>query len=98
VVPLQNLLICAAVSVTALSITNSRNRTLLTIAPTGYPANRYIARRDIGDDSPVEYIQVGAHVAPTRSGRLILTSANRTQRADLVHPLPSSSAYPMTMI
>ncbi|KAF2176668.1 centaurin-beta-2 [Zopfia rhizophila CBS 207.26] len=44
-------------SVAALSVTNARNRTLLNISPNSFPATRYIARRDVGDDSVIEYIQ-----------------------------------------
>ena len=46
------------VSIAALTVTNNRRRILLNIAPNAYPANRITARRDIGDDSLVEYIQV----------------------------------------
>ena len=41
----------------SLNITNARNRTLLNISPNAFPATRYAARRDFGDDSVVEYIQ-----------------------------------------
>ncbi|KAF2134117.1 ARF GTPase-like protein activator [Dothidotthia symphoricarpi CBS 119687] len=44
-------------SVASLNITNSRNRTLLTIAPNAFPATRYSAKRELGDDSVIEYIQ-----------------------------------------
>jgi hypothetical protein len=44
--------------VASLNITNSRNRTLLNVTPNAFPATRYAARRDFGDDSVVEYIQV----------------------------------------
>ncbi|KAF2109053.1 centaurin-beta-2 [Lophiotrema nucula] len=44
-------------SVAALSITNNRNRTLLNISPNSFPATRYSARREVGDDSVVDYIQ-----------------------------------------
>ncbi|KAH9860326.1 hypothetical protein J1614_011656 [Plenodomus biglobosus] len=44
-------------SVASLNITNNRNRTLLNITPNAFPATRYGARRDFGDDSVVEYIQ-----------------------------------------
>ncbi|OXV06335.1 hypothetical protein Egran_05897 [Elaphomyces granulatus] len=44
-------------SVANLTITNSRNRVLLTIAPNAFPTTRYTARRDAGDDSPIEYVQ-----------------------------------------
>ncbi|ORY00015.1 centaurin-beta-2 [Clohesyomyces aquaticus] len=44
-------------SVSALSITNGRNRTLLNISPNAYPSTRYTAKREIGDDAVIEYIQ-----------------------------------------
>ncbi|EMD62230.1 hypothetical protein COCSADRAFT_39004 [Bipolaris sorokiniana ND90Pr] len=44
-------------SVASLNITNGRNRTLLNVAPNAFPATRYTARRDFGDDSVIEYIQ-----------------------------------------
>lgn len=47
-----------AVSVSSLAITNSRRRVLLNIAPTSFPAGRVLAKREVGDDTPVEYVQV----------------------------------------
>ncbi|KAF2200131.1 ARF GTPase-like protein activator [Delitschia confertaspora ATCC 74209] len=44
-------------SIASLSITNARNRTLLNITPNAFPATRYSAKREIGDDSVIEYIQ-----------------------------------------
>ncbi|KAL5122016.1 hypothetical protein ACEQ8H_000232 [Pleosporales sp. CAS-2024a] len=44
-------------SVAALNITNARNRTLLNVTPNAFPATRYAARRDLGDDSVIDYIQ-----------------------------------------
>ncbi|KAI9781389.1 MAG: hypothetical protein M1839_005983 [Geoglossum umbratile] len=44
-------------SLASLSITNSRRRTLLNIVPNSFPSTRVIAKRDVGDDSVVEYIQ-----------------------------------------
>jgi Arf-GAP/SH3 domain/ANK repeat/PH domain-containing protein len=46
------------VTIANITITNSRRRVLLTVTPNSFPATRYIAKRDTGDDSPVEYIQV----------------------------------------
>ncbi|QDS72806.1 hypothetical protein FKW77_006540 [Venturia effusa] len=47
----------ARFSVASLTITNSRNRTLLYISPNAHPATRYIVKRDANDEVPVEYIQ-----------------------------------------
>lgn len=51
------------VSVAALSIKTGRNRTLLNITPNAFPATRYNARRDLGDESVVEYVQVSRAIA-----------------------------------
>ena len=55
------MLICL-VTVSNVSIINSRNRVLLNLTPNSFPAARYSARRDAGDDSPIEYIQVRTSV------------------------------------
>ena len=47
-----------AVSVANVTITNARRGTVLNISPNAFPAARYLAKRDMGDESPVEYIQV----------------------------------------
>lgn len=52
------LILVLAVTIAGLTITNSRNRTLIHISPNAFPAARYSAKRDIGDDSPIDYIQV----------------------------------------
>ncbi|EMC91139.1 hypothetical protein BAUCODRAFT_39280 [Baudoinia panamericana UAMH 10762] len=44
-------------SVANVTITNSRGQTLLRVAPNAFPASRYNAQRDMGDDSPIEYVQ-----------------------------------------
>ncbi|EKG14561.1 Arf GTPase activating protein [Macrophomina phaseolina MS6] len=44
-------------SISALTVTNSRNRVLLNITPNAFPATRYTAKRDFGDDSVVDYVQ-----------------------------------------
>jgi hypothetical protein len=31
---------------------------LLQLTPNALPAARYVATRDVGDDSPIEYVQV----------------------------------------
>ncbi|KAL4751907.1 hypothetical protein BDW72DRAFT_83694 [Aspergillus terricola var. indicus] len=43
-------------TIASVTISNSR-RVLLNIVPNGFPATRYNARRDLGDDTLVEYIQ-----------------------------------------
>lgn len=49
------------VSIASVTISNSRRR-LLTLSPNAFPAVRYVAKRDAGDDTPIEYIQVLSHV------------------------------------
>ncbi|KAF1984494.1 ArfGap-domain-containing protein [Aulographum hederae CBS 113979] len=44
-------------SIAALQITNSRRRVLLNLTPNAFPASRYVAKKGIGDDSVVDYIQ-----------------------------------------
>lgn len=44
-------------SITALTVTNARNRVLLNITPNAFPATRYTAKRDFGDDTVVDYVQ-----------------------------------------
>ncbi|KAJ5085595.1 hypothetical protein N7532_010366 [Penicillium argentinense] len=43
-------------SIASVTVSNSR-RPLLTLSPNTFPAVRYIAKRDTGDDTPIEYIQ-----------------------------------------
>ncbi|PKY01312.1 ArfGap-domain-containing protein [Aspergillus campestris IBT 28561] len=38
-------------------VTNGRGRVLLNIVPNAFPAARYTAKREVGDESPIEYIQ-----------------------------------------
>ncbi|KKA21128.1 ARF GTPase activator (Csx2) [Rasamsonia emersonii CBS 393.64] len=44
-------------TISNITITNARRRVLLNVAPNSFPATRYIAKRDAGDDRPVEYVQ-----------------------------------------
>ncbi|KAK7522106.1 ARF GTPase-like protein activator [Phyllosticta citriasiana] len=44
-------------SIAGLQITNSRSRVLLNVTPNSFPATRYLAKREAGDDTPVEYVQ-----------------------------------------
>ncbi|KAK6615483.1 PH domain-containing protein [Botrytis cinerea] len=45
------------VTISSLSITNQRRKTLLNIVPNGFPATRVSAIRDLGDSAVVEYVQ-----------------------------------------
>ncbi|RAL62459.1 hypothetical protein DID88_005025 [Monilinia fructigena] len=44
-------------TISSLSITNQRRKTLLNVVPNGFPATRVSAIRDLGDSSVVEYVQ-----------------------------------------
>jgi hypothetical protein len=55
-----------AVTIANVNVTNSRGQTLLRITPNAFPATRFSASRDIGDDTPIEYIQVGSAVRESR--------------------------------
>jgi hypothetical protein len=46
------------VTISSLSVTNSRRRTVLNVVPNAFPATRISATRDLGDNSVVEYVQV----------------------------------------
>ncbi|CAK46423.1 uncharacterized protein An13g00210 [Aspergillus niger] len=45
------------VTIASVTITNSKRRVLLSLVPNAFPATRYTAKRETGDDSPIEYIQ-----------------------------------------
>lgn len=86
----------AAVSVAALSITNSRGRTLLHITPNAFPATRYTPRRELGDDSVIDYVLVSCR-RPHAQLLLALTLPTRTpSRPSQARRRPSSCASPMT--
>ncbi|KAG4425837.1 hypothetical protein IFR04_001044 [Cadophora malorum] len=44
-------------SISSLSVTNSRRRTILNVVPNAYPATKVSASRDLGDNSVVEFVQ-----------------------------------------
>ncbi|KAI9818150.1 MAG: hypothetical protein M1827_000775 [Pycnora praestabilis] len=48
---------CLQVSIANLTITNSRGRVLLHVIPNAFPTTKVITKRDIGDDSIVEFVQ-----------------------------------------
>jgi Arf-GAP/SH3 domain/ANK repeat/PH domain-containing protein len=45
-------------TISSATISNSRGRVFLHLTPNSFPATRYAAKREVGDDSPIEYIQV----------------------------------------
>ncbi|EFR01806.1 ARF GTPase activator protein Csx2 [Nannizzia gypsea CBS 118893] len=44
-------------SISSLVITNQSGATILVISPNGYPASQISAKRDAGDNTPIEFIQ-----------------------------------------
>lgn len=46
------------VTISSVSVTNSRRRTLLNVTPNSFPATRVSAGRDLGDNNIVEFVQV----------------------------------------
>ncbi|KAK5122364.1 hypothetical protein LTR85_003948 [Meristemomyces frigidus] len=44
-------------SVAGVTVTNSRGQVLLRVAPNAFPASRYGAQKEQGDDTPVDYVQ-----------------------------------------
>ncbi|KAF4227473.1 hypothetical protein CNMCM6805_002886 [Aspergillus fumigatiaffinis] len=44
-------------TISSATISNSRGRVFLHLTPNSFPATRYAAKREVGDDSPIEYIQ-----------------------------------------
>ncbi|KAK5134294.1 hypothetical protein LTR08_006723 [Meristemomyces frigidus] len=44
-------------SVAGVAVTNPRGQMLLRVAPNAYPANRYSAQKEQGDETPVDYVQ-----------------------------------------
>jgi hypothetical protein len=60
------------VAFSGLTVTNSRHRIVLNVAPNAFPATKVIASRDLGDNSVVEYVQV--EISPCSfNGRQVLT-------------------------
>ncbi|MCJ1307906.1 hypothetical protein MMC25_001554 [Agyrium rufum] len=66
-------------AIKSLTITNSRHKTLLTFTPNAFPASRIIARRDIGDDTPVEYIQDPDSASPTSPPSFLIRLSNEDE-------------------
>lgn len=59
-----------------ITVTNPQNRVLLHLTPNAFPAARYVASRDIGDDSPVEYVQDPDPPQSTSSPSFLLRLTN----------------------
>lgn len=48
-----------AVSISSLVITSSRKRSSINIVPNAFPASRLSATRPLGENAPIEFVQVG---------------------------------------
>ncbi|KAK6538305.1 hypothetical protein TWF694_011186 [Orbilia ellipsospora] len=44
-------------TVTSLVITNAKKRTIVSLAPNAFPSTRAVAKKEVGDDTLVEYVQ-----------------------------------------
>lgn len=85
-------------SIASLTITNARGATLLNIVPNIHPATRVIARKDYGDDGPVEFVQ-DPESAPTSSLPSFLFRLNNEDELDfnfsfIVRQSPATSTAP----
>lgn len=58
------------VSIASLTVLNNKGKILLNVVPNVYPATRVIARKDYGDESLVEYIQVKGSLECNRDSLL----------------------------
>lgn len=78
----------APVSIASVTISNSRRR-LLTLSPNAFPAARYTAKRDAGDETPIEYIQVPLAWKQRRgTNQLICVINNTGSRRPLIYISP----------
>lgn len=59
-----------AVSISSLTISNTRRNVTLNISPNGFPATRLVAKRSAVDEAPTSYIQVLSN-SPSRRVALI---------------------------
>ncbi|OKL61260.1 hypothetical protein UA08_03923 [Talaromyces atroroseus] len=62
--------------IASITVVNSQNRVLLQLSPNALPAARYIATRDVGDDSPIEYVQDPDPPQSTASPSFLLRLTN----------------------
>ncbi|KAI9839605.1 MAG: hypothetical protein M1819_002231 [Sarea resinae] len=66
-------------SLSSLTITNSRRHVLLTIAPNSFPATRITAKREVGDDSMVEFVQDPESLSPQSPPSFLLRLNNEDE-------------------
>jgi Arf-GAP/SH3 domain/ANK repeat/PH domain-containing protein len=64
--------IARTVSLSSLTISNTRRNVTLNVSPNAFPAARLIAKRSAGDDTPINYIQVAS--MPCSPEAMLMTS------------------------
>ncbi|TVY68826.1 Protein csx2 [Lachnellula suecica] len=62
-------------TISSLSVTNSRRRTVLNVVPNAFPATRVSATRELGDNSVLEYVQ-DPESSPAASPKFIIKLNN----------------------
>ncbi|TVY33023.1 Protein csx2 [Lachnellula subtilissima] len=62
-------------TISSLTVTNARRRTVLNVIPNAFPATRVSATRDLGDNSMVEYVQ-DPEQSPGASPNFIIKLSN----------------------
>ncbi|KAL8695456.1 MAG: hypothetical protein Q9218_000034 [Villophora microphyllina] len=66
-------------SIASLVITNARRKVLLSLKPNAFPASRVIAKRELPDESPIEYIQDPEPVSTTSPPSFLLRLNNEDE-------------------
>jgi len=79
----------SSVSIASLVITNAQKRPILRITPSSFPCSKIIAKKDPGDDSLVEFVQVLSHTPPPTHAppQSIIHSTHDTRYLFYVSPL-----------
>ncbi|KAF3176519.1 hypothetical protein TWF788_008005 [Orbilia oligospora] len=67
----------ARLTITSLVVTNSRKKPIVSITPNAFPSTRAVAKKEIGDDALVEYVQ-DPYVA-TQSPGILLKLTNEDE-------------------
>ncbi|RDL34630.1 Centaurin beta [Venustampulla echinocandica] len=63
-------------TISSLTVTNSRRRTVLHVVPNAFPAARVSVTRDLGDSSPIEYVQDPDQIPGAASPNFLLKLHN----------------------
>ena len=90
-------------SVSSVTISNSRRNVTLSVTPIGIPVARLVAKRTAGDDTPIDYIQDPESANPSFMLKLQDEDDLRfkftfvTKQAQLSQPNPTSNPAPTTV-